>query len=152
MNKTTGGGSVSEQEFNQRMRNKKCAACGAPDHLLITCPEYIQDYPKDVHKAGIDRGRTMVRGQQDRSDRVFSRNADKRHYRQTGEQRGALAPQAKVLEQPKRARFEDSAHSSVKHNDIEGENTDFAQSEADDDSEFIFDDDSGNESGEGEDM
>ena len=31
MNKTTGGGSVSEQEFNQRMRNKKCAACGAPD-------------------------------------------------------------------------------------------------------------------------
>ena len=152
MNKTTGGGSVSEQEFNQRMRNKKCAACGAPDHLLITCPEYIQDYPKDVLQAGIDRGRTMVRGQQDRSDRVFSRNADKRHYRQTGEQRGALAPQAKVLEQPRRARFEDSAHSSVKYDDTEGENTDFTQSEADDDAEFMFDDDSGNESGEGEDM
>ena len=152
MNKTTGGGSVSEAEFNYRMQKKKCAACGSPEHLLISCPEYIQDYPKDVHKAGIDRGRTMVRGQQDRSDRVFSRNADKRHYRQTGEQRGALAPQAKVLEQPKRARFGDSAHSSVKHDDTEGENTDFAQSEADDDAEFIFDDDSGNESGEGEDM
>ena len=143
---------VGADEFARRMKEKLCVACGATEHMLFSCPEYVTNALNDTKTRGLQQGR------QDYKRTILTRQQAHRHYRKTGEVVGAHAARVNTVDASRSPVPRDSSRGRTRDRYAtpsvycEGSQSDVslgASTTSASDMDNVFSDSSGNEDGGG---
>ena len=80
---------VSQREFDDRLGQRKCVACGSDTHMLRSCPQYTSVREQRIMNRGMRRGQQagFANGQQAEADARDRRRSKEERLREEYHQR-----------------------------------------------------------------